>query len=501
MISAEAKDAVIMKRLKDTVLKHANSDPNNPLSPSQVSFIQQQLQLAFPVFQTPTHPAYSAMILHAIKEMDEDVGSNEESISKFIKANYEGLPWAHSIYLSHHLRKLCENGEIVCNSTSNCYTMPDWAVTHEGGRRKKQRKRRLVRKRKEGVSKDQEGSSFEEKMVEDNGDLNGVQEEGIEEVEGSGNLNGFEEEHTEEFCRSRTKPRRRSLVFHEESDEAGRSAVDGGEQNLSIERHNDLLAQEDGVGDTSDANMMPLSNECVEESRVTLITPTLSNCKDTTDAQESGLKGGNMLVQGKIREDDLNEKQPTQIFVRKRKGFVNKDEKGNTGGEVLKLSGNMTGLQEEGVEEFLRTTRSRSLVVWEGNDEVGRTTIDEAKQNLAAERRDEVLAREDGDDDTSNATKFISAPAECVEESPVSIVAPSVFNIGGDNDPGLAGKESVLNENMLKIMPFEGNTSTVNAEINPFTDATDRMLICGLASISEQKQPVRKHCPKKKVES
>ncbi|XP_010521284.1 PREDICTED: uncharacterized protein LOC104800215 [Tarenaya hassleriana] len=72
---------------------------------------------------TPDHPPYGAMIHEAITELNEVGGSNEEAISQFIKSKYNNLPHAHTSFLSHHLAKLAEKEEILCDG-NNCYTLP-----------------------------------------------------------------------------------------------------------------------------------------------------------------------------------------------------------------------------------------------------------------------------------------------------------------------------------------------------------------------------------------
>lgn len=206
-----------MEKLKETVLKLANSDPNNPLSPSQISFIEQKLLLVFPVLHTPSHPTYAAMIQNAIEGLNEENGSNEESISEYIKANYDDLPWAHSTYLSHHLSKLCENGEIVCTlSTDKFYTTPALALMQEQKLRKKPAKQSLSRKMKESVIKDEE---------EDNagGEIG---------VRVGDNLIEVEEDDVLIFKRSKVNSRRRSLAVVNEDEVVGGATSVVGEQNV-----------------------------------------------------------------------------------------------------------------------------------------------------------------------------------------------------------------------------------------------------------------------------
>lgn len=63
------------------------------------------------------------MIQEAISELHEEGGSSEETISSFLEKKYEGLPWGHASFLSHHLKKLCRNGEFVCVNNGK-YMLP-----------------------------------------------------------------------------------------------------------------------------------------------------------------------------------------------------------------------------------------------------------------------------------------------------------------------------------------------------------------------------------------
>lgn len=64
------------------------------------------------------------MIFVAITELNEEGGSCEEAISEFIKSKYKNLPFAHTSLLSHHLAKLVEKREILCDYNNYCYTLP-----------------------------------------------------------------------------------------------------------------------------------------------------------------------------------------------------------------------------------------------------------------------------------------------------------------------------------------------------------------------------------------
>ncbi|CAF2354650.1 uncharacterized protein LOC103847192 isoform X1 [Brassica rapa] len=92
------------------------------LIPESRLFEQRFLDLC--LSRAPDHPTYSAMIFIAITELNEAGGSCEEAISEFIKSKYESLPFAHTSLLSHHLAKLVEKREILCDYNSYCYTLP-----------------------------------------------------------------------------------------------------------------------------------------------------------------------------------------------------------------------------------------------------------------------------------------------------------------------------------------------------------------------------------------
>lgn len=63
------------------------------------------------------------MIQKAVAELNEEGGSTEEAVSKFIREHFDCLPLAHERLLSHHLKKLSESGEIV-SASKNCYMLP-----------------------------------------------------------------------------------------------------------------------------------------------------------------------------------------------------------------------------------------------------------------------------------------------------------------------------------------------------------------------------------------
>ncbi|WMV22811.1 hypothetical protein MTR67_016196 [Solanum verrucosum] len=103
-----------MDKLREGIVKMSNSEPNAPLSEAQNSILEQHLDRLMSGLQTtPDHPPYAWMIEKALQELDEEEGSNEDSISEFITKNNDSLPRAHTTMLKHHLENMCERGEIV----------------------------------------------------------------------------------------------------------------------------------------------------------------------------------------------------------------------------------------------------------------------------------------------------------------------------------------------------------------------------------------------------
>ncbi|CAA7027061.1 unnamed protein product [Microthlaspi erraticum] len=109
-----------VENLRDFMVNLAKS--RGLLLPETKLFEQKFVELC--LSRVPDHPTYSAMILVAITELKEKGGSREEAISEFIKSKYKNLPFAHTSLLSHHLAKLVEKKEILCDYNNYCYTLP-----------------------------------------------------------------------------------------------------------------------------------------------------------------------------------------------------------------------------------------------------------------------------------------------------------------------------------------------------------------------------------------
>ncbi|KAK9935277.1 hypothetical protein M0R45_022387 [Rubus argutus] len=113
----EQRQSRITCRLRDAVLARVvAARPSKPINAADHmnSGVERFLQELIPNVYTPTHPPYASMIQRAIEELNEEEGGvSEVAISKFIKREYEGLPWAHEGLLRLHLKKQCEIGVLV----------------------------------------------------------------------------------------------------------------------------------------------------------------------------------------------------------------------------------------------------------------------------------------------------------------------------------------------------------------------------------------------------
>ncbi|KAK9091656.1 hypothetical protein Sjap_024833 [Stephania japonica] len=109
-----SKNQKSMEKLRESVIRLASSR-NSPLSSSQIDDRLRSIFASSPPLRTPIHPSYSEMIIGAIGELSERGGSKVESISRAIESKYNDLPFAHPRLLSHHLGKMLETGEIVCD--------------------------------------------------------------------------------------------------------------------------------------------------------------------------------------------------------------------------------------------------------------------------------------------------------------------------------------------------------------------------------------------------
>ncbi|CAN4124956.1 unnamed protein product [Withania somnifera] len=136
-----------MEKLREAIVKLCNSEPNAPLSATKNSILHHHLtNFLSNLHITPDHPPYAWMIEKALQELDEKGGSTEDSIAKFLKKEYESLPWAHMTLLKHHLQKMSENGEIVMIDGGRFLLPGD----SESSNRKRKRRRKYLRRKRRG---------------------------------------------------------------------------------------------------------------------------------------------------------------------------------------------------------------------------------------------------------------------------------------------------------------------------------------------------------------
>ncbi|KAK7344942.1 hypothetical protein VNO77_15212 [Canavalia gladiata] len=114
----DQKRNLAISRFKDSILFRLRAfNPSFSINSAHSSFIHQRLQHLFHSFKTPTHPPYALMIKRALMELKEENGSSEETISDYIRREYEDLPWAHVRILHIHLGKLCLDGDLAFTDT------------------------------------------------------------------------------------------------------------------------------------------------------------------------------------------------------------------------------------------------------------------------------------------------------------------------------------------------------------------------------------------------
>lgn len=144
------------------------------------------------------------MIFEAIAELNEEDGSSENSISKYIVSNFDDLPWAHRRYLSHHLNNLYRNGELAITA-SRRYTIPGFVADST--------------KRRRGRLKSKGGKQIWDH--DDTGEVNLVKWRENMVIE---NQSAFSEDVVGE---RQVKHKRRSLIILEEEEEPSDADVAG----------------------------------------------------------------------------------------------------------------------------------------------------------------------------------------------------------------------------------------------------------------------------------
>ncbi|WOG89003.1 hypothetical protein DCAR_0208239 [Daucus carota subsp. sativus] len=122
----DIKKAKSLEFFKAKVFEFAR---DSRMSPERILLIERRLPELVIDLHVPDHPPYATMIHKAITELDETGGSTEEAISLCIKKEQNDLPWAHASLLKHHLKKLCEMGDVVVTG-EKCYMLNNACETY-----------------------------------------------------------------------------------------------------------------------------------------------------------------------------------------------------------------------------------------------------------------------------------------------------------------------------------------------------------------------------------
>lgn len=470
----------IMENLKAAVLlRLANSHPNKALSAAQIAAVERGLAQAFPSFRTPTHPTYASMIQTAILKLNEEGGSMESSISEYIIANYEDLPWAHKSYLSHYLNKLIESGEIVCTSTK-CYTLPD--LIRQSKSKKKPVRPNPVRKREEDVTAE--------------GNLGGQELILVNEDEVC-----FQEEETQVFVRTRAK-RRRSLVVHHKDEKVGEKDV-GREGNMIRSNQRAVIEEQNKLSELNQGDELGKDSELRQHG-----FGTNDKCNDTVIVEEGLPK--------------------TQQGV-------------GCGGGIEQLAGSTELTVENLMPEHGQDEMMTEVLPLDHDSSKQRTgpllppVPSVLEKTLPGECKNEAGTKTLQLDSESCDANLVPVPIESVKNSALeernhsgSSAQLVLSSNGGNQCWTTSDVDGNAFENTLKqaitlerdqsscaahwmIVPFKGDTSTPAAqkEMKPVSKERKEIIVCGLPS-GVSMQPIRKpqlrrpkkrlkHCQKKSL--
>ncbi|XP_074301901.1 uncharacterized protein LOC141633313 isoform X1 [Silene latifolia] len=219
--------SLIMDKLNNTLLDLLHSNPNYPFSLSQFSILQNALLRNLSDSEkTPTHLPYSAMIQASIVKLDEECSlTTEKMISEHILKNYQGLPWAHTTILKHHLDKLCQGGELIFDDHDDdkTYNVP-------GKKRHISLRRKLLKLKLSSKTKENE-------VVEEGN----VAPDEVTEL--SDSQIGIQEDESKKLGR-RKRRRRHSFISDEEEDEDFEKMIVDGEGNRDNESGKEMVLVE-----------------------------------------------------------------------------------------------------------------------------------------------------------------------------------------------------------------------------------------------------------------
>ncbi|KVI07811.1 AT hook, DNA-binding motif-containing protein [Cynara cardunculus var. scolymus] len=101
-------------------------DPNTDLPPMTSDHVAD----ASPPPSTHAHPPYAEMITAAITALKDKDGSSRQAISKYIEKEYTNLPPTHSVLLTHHLKRLKNQGELMMDFQTQTHLAPTGQDLH-----------------------------------------------------------------------------------------------------------------------------------------------------------------------------------------------------------------------------------------------------------------------------------------------------------------------------------------------------------------------------------
>lgn len=113
------------------------------------------------------------MIQRAIEDLNEEEGGvSEVAISKFIKREYEDLPWAHEGLLRLHLKKQCEIGVLAVSLDGGRYNLNVVKDGDDEGSvdiERESRRKRRPRQGRRGRGREEANESIEQKIEGEQG--------------------------------------------------------------------------------------------------------------------------------------------------------------------------------------------------------------------------------------------------------------------------------------------------------------------------------------------
>ncbi|KAL7104249.1 hypothetical protein ACP275_08G232300 [Erythranthe tilingii] len=82
----------------------------------------------------PSLPSYPQMIMEALDELKQAEGANKSSISNYMESKYGEMPPGHAEFLTHHLTRMKEGGELLFVKNNYLKPGPDAPLKRGRGR-------------------------------------------------------------------------------------------------------------------------------------------------------------------------------------------------------------------------------------------------------------------------------------------------------------------------------------------------------------------------------